>query len=300
MKNYSKIKEKCDQDYHKPKDDNFLVREFDKIKWSNFRIRNFFMIIKILAEKGYCTINEIIDNDGLAQTQKDRKKRNGVYNILLKGKKGHFQGLIDKGIIEEDEDWEIKRKKRYRLSIFGILYAIHLFSRDQNYMGYDKQIKYKIKSTTKYKENILEVLVENYSDLVPLIFGNWEFLVSEFGGRVNFLVGFAHLEKELEELLHTETFINSDIVNMQGWKITSSSPASELSILLIAYIAIQDSQYPIKFAKDKKILDLYKRYIKFLKKRQYYESLRVKYQEAILYGKNDEASKIGLELIKPR
>lgn len=308
---YSRLKEKCDQEYKRPTENNFTIREFDKIRWyNNSRNRNFFTIIKILAENGYCMVNEITYKDGLSQTPKNRKKRHDVYHRLIKsepgkikGELGRFEGLIDKGIVEVEykKNWETKRKNRYRLSTFGVLYAIRLFTIDPEhttYAQYDNQITYKIKSTIKYKKNILEVLAENYSDLIPLIFGNWEFMTLEFGNMINFLVGFACLEKEVIDTLHTETFLNPDIVDINKWQITDSSSASKLSILLIAYMARQDPDYTIKFAKDKKILDLYKTYIRFLKKKQYFESLRIKYQEAILYGKHDKAKKIAIELEK--
>ncbi len=301
---YSKLREKCDLEYNRPTGNNFIIREFNGIRWHNPRSKNFFIIIKVLAENGYCTINEIKDNDGLQQTPKKRKKRHDIYDRLMRGEPGKFQGLVDKWIVEvEDEkNWKIKRNNRYRLTLFGMLYAIHLFSEDLGYhvvTKYNDQIQYKIKSATKYKKKILDVLVENYSDKLPLIFKRWDFMVSEFGTLVNFLVGFAHFTKNFGDMLHTEALLSTDPIHMQGWESTDGSPSAELSVLLFAWIARQDTEYAIKFAKDKKTLELYKIYIKFLKKKQHHESLRIKYQEALLYGKHDKAKKIGIKLSKP-
>jgi len=312
---YSKLKEEWDLQYQKPTERIFVAREFNKKTFSNSRSRNFFTIIKVLAENGYCTINEIIDKDGMVQTPGHRKKRHGIYARLIKGKlakldefgeldkHGNFDGLIDKMLVEVEDkkNWKTRRNNHYRLTLFGMLYAIHLFSEDLNYsvgLDYNNQIKYEIKSTTKYKKNILDVLVENYSDKLPLIFKRWDFMVSEFGTLVNFLVGFAHFTKKFGDMLHKETILSTEPVYMKDWTVTDRSISSELSILLFAWIARQDYYHKAKFTKDKKILDLYKKYIEFLKKRQYYESLKVQYEEAILYEKYDKAKKIIIELLE--
>lgn len=127
---YSRVKERCDLEYQTPADNNFILREFDKIKWTNTRNRNFFIIMKTLAENGYCTVNDIVDKDGLSQTIQDRRKRHDVYDRVIKGQSEN-DGLVDKWIIApENINWKTKRNNRYRLTIFGILYAIHLFSED--------------------------------------------------------------------------------------------------------------------------------------------------------------------------
>lgn len=304
VENYKRVKEWCDLQYHKPTDINFSVREFDCIKWPNARSKNFFMIIKILAENGYCTINEIIDKDGLSQTPKDRKKRHDGYDLVIKGKTGKFKGLIDKMLIqvEDKENWKTKRKNRYKLSIFGMLYVIHLFSEDDVQsvvnLKYDSQMKYKKKSITKYKKKILDVLVENYSDMLPLIFERWDFMVLEFGTLVNFLIYFAHFNENLQKIILVEPTLDVDVIHMHGWKLTDLQPHAELSILLFAWIARQDQQYKSKFAKDKEILKLYKEYIKFLKIKNHIISLKINYKELTLYGKYDKAKKIGKELIE--
>ncbi len=300
---YSKLREKCDLEYNRPTGNNFIIREFNGIRWHNPRSKNFFIIIKVLAENGYCTINEIKDNDGLQQTPKKRKKRHDIYDRLMRGEPGKFQGLVDKWIVEvEDEkNWKIKRNNRYRLTLFGMLYAIHLFSEDLGYhvvTKYNDQIQYKIKSTTKYKKKILDVLVENYSDKLPLIFKRWDFMVSEFGTLVNFLVGFAHFTKNFGDMLQQETILSTDPIHMQGWESTDRSPSAQLSVLLFAWIAKQDNQYKSKFAKDKEILNLYKKYLEFIEKYYDNHTRKVKYKQATLYGKYDKARKIGIELLE--
>lgn len=300
---YSKIKEKCDLDYRKPSENNFVVREFDKIKWSNVRSRNFFVIIKILAENGYCNINEIKDKDGLSQTPKNRKTRHDVYDLLIKGKPDKFRGLLDKRIIEveDKENWKTKRNNRYRLSLFGMLYSIHLFSKDDVQTGvnlkYNNQIQYKIKSVTKYKKNILDTLVENYSDMLPLVFGKWSFMITEFGTLINFLVSFANFSKNFEDMLHQNTLINSDAIFTKDWK-SKTTVEEELTVLVFAYIALQEPQYRIKYEKDKDVLNLYKQYIKNLRKKYESELLRIKFKEASFEGKYDKAKKLGKEFIE--
>ena len=301
---YSKIKEKCDKEYHKPKESNFVARDFDKIEWSNPRSRNFFTIIKVLSENGYCSINEIKDKDGLSQTKENRKKRHDVYDRLIKGEFNKFTGLLEKGIIEveDKENWKTKRNNRYRLSLFGMLYAIHIFSKDHLQdvvnLKYDSQIQYKIKSVTKYKKNILDILVENYSDILPLIFGKWEFMISEFGTMVNFLVSFAHFTTYFESMLHKRTLINCDVTYTKNWKWKTSGIAEELTVLVFAHIAIHEPQYRIKYEKDKDILDLYEQYIKHLRKKTEDELLVIKIQEASFEGKYDKAKKLDMQLRK--
>ncbi len=298
LSDYSRIKERCDLEYQTPIDKNFILREFGKIKWSNTKNRNFFMIVKILAENGYCTINDIIDKDGLSKTIHDKKKRHDVYDRVIKGQSKQSMGLVDKWIIiAEDKNWKIKRNNRYRLTIFGMLYAIHLFS-DVESLEYLVNTKYNSKMILKNKKNIIEALIKNYSDMLPLVFGRWDFLTKEFGTLVNFLVEFSHISKDIKSRITQSVFLNSDVTHLHGWMATGLSWEDELSVLFFAYIAMQENQYKIKFSKDKKMLKIYKEYLKFLKKRQHIESLRVRYHEAVFNNKIKEAKNIGVEMIE--
>jgi len=260
------------------------------------------MIVKILAENGYCTVNEIIDKDGLSQETKDMKRRHDVYDRVIKGSNG-LDGLIAKWIVEPEDkqNWKTKRKNRYRLTLFGMLYTIYLFSNDDYSvvnLKYNDKIEYKVDSKIKYKKKILDVLVENYSDMLPLIFKRWDFLVSEFGTLVTFLITIARLSDNTKKFLVSDPLISSEVVHTPGWKITDLSFHSELSILVFTYFARQEVHYKEKFEKDVELLKIYKEYIKFLRKINHIDMLRINYHEALFNGNTDKAKKIGVEFIE--
>ena len=124
---YSQFIDRIEEQYPTPITKEFRERKFDMVKWSKPEHRNFFTIIKVLAERGTSTINEIVEADGLSQQFKHKYSRYITYRrVILGDKKLHVTGLIEKGAVVASKA-EDKLHKKYELSYHGIFYAIKLF-----------------------------------------------------------------------------------------------------------------------------------------------------------------------------
>lgn len=81
------------------------------------------------------------------------------YRRLIVGRddrKKHYPGLLELGLVVKDGlNFERAPSNRYRLSLHGILYAIDVFDFDNTQ---------------------IDKIAENYSTVIPKIFGKWEFL----------------------------------------------------------------------------------------------------------------------------
>lgn len=182
---YTKFVTKMDEQYSTPTSKEFRNREFDKVKWANPKSKNFFTVIKILAERGPSTIKEIVKNDGCSQQFKPKYSRYITYRRIILGDKNlKVTGLKEKGAVVESKA-EDKLNKKYELSYQGILYAIRLFmdleivmsGNYRNMLQMDSKIRwYNYSKQIEFPTTIIDILAKNYSHRIPLVFGKWEYL----------------------------------------------------------------------------------------------------------------------------
>ncbi|BDQ30589.1 hypothetical protein NZNM25_07700 [Nitrosopumilus zosterae] len=182
---YKRFIERIGIQYPEPTSTAFRERKFDKVKWSKPEHRNFFTIIKILAERGPSTINEIVESDGLSQQFKPKNSRYITYRRIIVGdKKTNVTGLIEKGAVTPSKA-EDKLHKKYELSHNGILYAIKLFmdleivysGNYKNMLEMDSNVKwYDYSKQKEFPTTIMDIVAKNYSHRLPLIFGKWDYL----------------------------------------------------------------------------------------------------------------------------
>ena len=182
---YSKFIDRIEEQYPTLISNEFRERKFDRVKWSKPEHRNFFTIIKVLAERGTSTINEIVEADGLSQQFKHKYSRYITYRrVILGDKKLHVTGLIEKGAVVASKA-EDKLHKKYELSHNGIFYAIKLFMDLEivNSGNYNRMLKMDLKvgwydysKQIEFPTTIIDILAKNYSHLMPLVFGKWDYL----------------------------------------------------------------------------------------------------------------------------
>ena len=261
--------------------------------------------MKVLAENGFCTIRNIVDNDGFSRSKKLRKKRHDEYDRIIKGEPDNFPGLIAKRLVQpENHDWENTKNNRYRLAIFGVFYAIHLFSdpnpkchihrKHQEKLGYWQTTKIsfnKLEQVKKYKIAILDILVYNYSDLLPLIFKKWDLLTTEFGSMVDVLIDFAHVGGPTSSEIDREPLFNTRPLTLRDWKSKNGIYSDEITMWFYGY---QCSRlYPRQFnkimSKDKDIFNWYSKYLTLLSKTGKEELLRIQFAKYVLKGELKKA-----------
>ncbi len=182
---YLRVVNRIEDQYPTPSGVEFRNRDFDSVKWSKPEQRNFFTIVKILAERGPSTINDIVENDGFSQQYKHKKSRYTSYRrIILGDKKTQVIGLIKKNVVKASKA-ENKLHKRYELNHYGIMYAVKLFmdleiivaGNYKNLLKMDPKIGwYDYSYQTKFPDTIIDILARNYSHVLPLIFGKWNYL----------------------------------------------------------------------------------------------------------------------------
>lgn len=292
-----------DREYQRPLNENFKKREFSGMKWPNSRSKNFFTMIKVLCEHGYCTVSDIVANDGFSQKKKQKKKRHDEYNRLITAKNQEFQGLIEKRLLEpKNPDWQNTKNNKYRLSIFGLFYGIHLFSenfaKQHSSIKYDPKIKYKeTTEITKYKDTVLDDSIKNYSDVLSLIFGKWTILTEELGSLVNVLLNIAHLNGSFDNEVTSDYLFSLRPITMTGWKGKQGIYSDELTVLFYSYQCLHNPHKFIQLiSKDKDIYNWYRRFLKFLYKANREERLRVKFAQHILKKEFQDARKTNRKL----
>lgn len=162
--------------------ENVMSRQFKGIRWKSARLKNFLTIMKVLSEKGKCTVSDIVENDGYSERKKDKRNRNKIYSKIIEGlPEENIDGLRKKTIVQiAGTVMTSKPTKQYELSHFGVFYAIHLFAKGEK------------------KRNFLDIIASNYKHLLPLIFGKWEIIKKEFGENLEILIEFAD---EMDPLL---------------------------------------------------------------------------------------------------
>ena len=95
------------------------------------------------------------------------REREKIYRRLLVGRKDkgkHSDGILDLGLVVKDgKSLKTGKADKYRLSLYGILYCIDVLSLNK-------------------KE--VDAIAEKYSDVLPKVFGKWDYLKSKIGDKV--------------------------------------------------------------------------------------------------------------------
>jgi hypothetical protein len=123
-------------------------------------------LLEILAIRGKLTTwgmakTHLSDSSNIRSQEKN-------YRRLLVGRKvrgKHTMGLLDVGLVVKDgKNIQKAPADLYRLSLHGILYCL---------------------AVMKLTEKNLESLAQNYSDVLPQIFGKWKYLKSMIGDNTD-------------------------------------------------------------------------------------------------------------------
>jgi len=257
---YSKFIDRIEKQYLAPTSKEFRERKFDKVNWTKLEYRNFFTIIKVLAERGSSTINEIVEADGMYQQFKHKSSRYITYRrVILGDRKANVTGLIEKGAVIASKT-EDKLYKKYELSHQGILYAIKLFmdleivnsANYKNLLNMDTKVGwYDYSTQVKFPITIIDILAKNYSHVMPLIFGKWDYLKKN--SRVN-----VYQLYELSMVKHGSNLFMNDSIS-SNCKCSIAFNTFDGDIALGFYTRqIENAYYPIEHflnAMDDKIKD---------------------------------------------
>lgn len=152
--------------YQYPDDPNFHHLIISGIDWPTAKDRNFFHIIRILATRGPMSL-EALSN---LHTDGDHPF-DSVYQIfhrVLNGSSDTNISLQQRGLI-------IKKGRMYKLSPFGILYAIHVFCMDKYQSTKHKSTKTSNFSYQKDINGILDIIKKHYNSF-SLFFDNLEYI----------------------------------------------------------------------------------------------------------------------------
>ena len=129
----------------------------------NKHAENILYLLTILSRQGVCTTWQIAKNETSNNMEKLRTKEKEYRRLIIgrNDKKRHNIGLLELGLVVQDGfNFNRAPAAQYRLSLHGILCCIDILDLD------DVEID-KIAST--------------YSDILPKVFGKWEFLRSIVG-----------------------------------------------------------------------------------------------------------------------
>ncbi len=246
---YSKFIDRIEEQYPAPISKEFRERRFDMVKWSKPEYRNFFTIIKVLAERGASTVNEIVEADGLSQQFKHKYSRYITYRrVILGDEKSHVTGLIQKNAIVASKA-EGKLHKKYELSYYGIFYAIKLFMDVEiisggNYRGMlkmDSKVRwYDYSKQVEFPTTIIDILAKNYSHVMPLVFGKWNYLKKN--PRVN-----VYLLYDLSTVKYGSKILLNDLIS-SNCKYSIAFNTFDGDISLGFYTRqIENAYYPIEY-----------------------------------------------------
>lgn len=245
---YKRFIDRIESQYPAPTSIEFRERKFDNIKWSKPEYRNFFTIIKILAERGPSTINEIVEADGLSQQFKPKNSRYITYRRIIVGdKKSNVTGLIEKEVVTPSKA-EDKLHKKYELSYNGILYAIKLFmdfeiissGNYKNMLEMDSNVRwYDYSKQKEFPTTIMDIIAKNYSHRLPLIFGKWEYLKNNPRVNVYYLYDLTRIRHDSKMLM------NDSISTNTKYSITFNTYDGDITLGFYTR-QIESAYYPIE------------------------------------------------------
>ena len=123
-------------------------------------------LLQILLTNGICTTWEMakirFHNDVSAVRTKEKEYRRLLIGRIDRGK--HSEGVLDLGLVVKDKNSVQKKiSDQYRLSLHGILYCLDVL--DLSHKDIDK-------------------MASKYANVLPKIFGKWDFLKSNIGDDV--------------------------------------------------------------------------------------------------------------------
>ena len=307
---YLRIVDELKAVYSIPPDPRIIERELNKIRWRDAKTKHFLAILKVLSEKGSCTIKDIVDNDGFSRSSNRVKARQDMYSRMINGKLSQkIPGLISRFLVVEDGTiMKSKPTTKYKLSLFGILYSIRVFSNINTRIA--PQVKHE--ETIEIKDNsgssseseiksILDVLAKNYVETLPLIFGKWNFWKNNFGSLVDYLVSMSRLNKDSLENLITDPLYNVRPFHMYYGMRKQSGRADEVTMWFITKIENSIS-HPKKFRTTlKKDTDIFRWYSEFIAKLlmvKKEEIWRIKTVEYMLKGEFEKLGSVSEKLLK--
>ena len=95
------------------------------------------------------------------------REREKIYRRLIVGRKDrgkHSYGVFDLGLVVKDgKSFKTGMADKYRLSLYGVLYCIDVLNLDKHE---------------------IDNLAEKYLNVLPKVFGKWEYVKSKIGDRV--------------------------------------------------------------------------------------------------------------------
>lgn len=295
---YDLTRKKLDITY-KIQDKTFKISQIKKDKL-DAQTQNFLEIMKTLLENGYCTIREIAEKYNNPNEKKRIKNRHNIYHRIITGdEKENIEGLINKGIVEaEKPNWKDTRNNKFRLTIFGILYSIRLFSEPISFEEAKWQISKqlnRIKDDGIPRRTLIDKISKNYSSVLPLIFGKWENLKSEsknLDSILIFISHFAYMPVHLSEY----PFFDSKPILFRKWKRESMLIADEFTILFLGHLYIFMRDDPKEFSriisKDTEIYTFYEKYISILDDVQKLRQLIIKDVHYVLTNQFSKRDKL--------
>lgn len=235
------------------------------------RMKNFLSILMILAENGQCTAREITEKDGFSPLKKAKFNRQKQYSRIIEGSKpDKIRGLIDRFLVKEGKNKLVsKPTKQYMLTIYGILYVLHIFD----------CFSEKTKDGT-LKSTLIDSIAKNYSNQIPLIFGKWNFLKKN-NFDLKILEKFANSVNPFINLLEQEPYIDEYAIRVFQSGIASEQEyiIPELTMIFFSNQFEHANKYEnaiSKFKKDRDIFEFYKKYISTLVKWRSGQLLMVK------------------------
>lgn len=271
---YRIIREDLDREYDIPDSDEFKKREFSEIRWKDSRSKNFLHIIKVLSERGSVTIGEMVDHDGLSDRKRLKKKRWDTYNRLINGDDS-IEGLIKKRLVMEDGVvLKSKYTKKYKLTIFGVFYALHLFSDSRH-------------------KSILTIVAKNYQNLLPYVFGKWDFLQKELGREIEILTDLAH-RGSTDFVSSLQPLANSRAISVKDSKAKQGIYADEITMWFFGKLStiFPARKFRSIIDTDKEIAEWYSKVIKNLLQINKEEHYHIKYVNYTIKGKLQSANQM--------
>jgi len=149
---------------------NILPNSLELLKKTKTQTKNFERIreiFKVLILRGSSTTWEMakipFPNDVSRLRTREKEYRRLIIGRNDRGK--HYFGLLELGLIVKDGlNYSRAPANKYRLSLHGILFCINMMN---------------------LNDDELSVFADNYSHVLPKIFGKWKFLRENIGAKTN-------------------------------------------------------------------------------------------------------------------
>ena len=226
-------------------------------------------ILQILALHGTCTTWEMakirFPNDNDKVRTKEKEFRRLLVGRTDRGK--HSSGMLELGlVVKEGQVFRHPVSDKYRLSLHGVLYCLDVLN---------------------LNKNDIDKISENYSDVLPKVFGKWDYLKNATDDQVykiqilarGLLLDNPEIVKnktnpmyELMSFIHTKFRRNFE-------SISEKDLADQISLWFYTYLLYEiESNKTTSIKKLQKILNqddkLNKWYLKFVKEANIYYTKR--------------------------